>query len=58
MYKVTITKTSDWKYEEKTEIETLDKLVKYADKYECNSFVVYINSDTDVDIEIYDTWRE
>ena len=58
MYKVTITRTSDWKYEKKTEIKTLDELVKYADKYECNRFVVYINSSTDVEIEIYDDWRE
>lgn len=61
MYKVRITRTSDWEYEKVTEIKSLDKLFKYKDKYDCNKFVVEFCSPKDkydIEIEIYDTWRE
>ena len=58
MFKVTITRTSAWDYEEKVELKTLDELVNFVDKYECDLFVVCVHSPTEVEVEIYDTWRE
>ena len=58
MYKATIERTSGWHDKEEVELKTLDELVNYVDKYDCDWFVVHIISPTEIEIEIYDDYRE
>ena len=47
-----IKKSSDWEYEDYIEIKTLEELLKFQEKCNCN---IIINGD---EIEIYDDYRE
>lgn len=61
--KAKLTKTSDWKFEKKVDVETIEDVLKYHNK------VVLIKADEptrygegfedcEIEIEIYDDWRE
>lgn len=59
--KIRITKTSSWDFEEVREVESLDCLSELAEEFHHHSFVVTLSSPysyVDVDVEIYDDWRE
>ena len=58
--KIRITQTSSWDFEKIREVESLDCLFELAKEFNCNSFVVTTSSlfNVDVDVEIYDDWRE
>jgi len=61
--KVKLTKTSDWGFEKKVDVETIEDVLKYhskvvlkkADEFTKNSDGF---EDCEIEIEIYDDWRE
>lgn len=60
--RIKITKTSDWNFEEIREVESLDCLFRLAEEFKSCQFVITIYmeyaDECDVEIEIYDDWRE
>ncbi len=61
--KAKLTKTSDWEFERKVDVETIDDVLKYHNKVvlkkadECTKSDDKFN-DCEIEIEIYDDWRE
>ena len=61
--KFEVTRTSDWNYKERVEINTLEELLNFCKENDqiiitVPEPVVKVNREYLPSIEIYDTWRE
>lgn len=61
--KAKLTKTSDWEFEKKVDVETIDDVLKYHNKVVLKKADELTKSDDkfadcEIEIEIYDDWRE
>jgi predicted acetyltransferase len=61
--KAKLTKTSDWEFKKKVDVETIDDVLKYHNKVVLKKADEFTKSDEEfkdceIEIEIYDDWRE
>ena len=60
--KAKLTKTSDWEFEKKIDVETIEDVLKYHNRVVIKRADDYEKSDgfedCEIIVEIYDDWRE
>lgn len=57
-HKFTITKASDWKYNEEKEFSSLEELLEWIDTLRCEVIIYPRQSEDLLEITIYDSYME